>query len=120
MAICTVADVSALAPELSKLYLMDYQYQAAVAAIIPNVEADFLSIRNRPFDVDAAGGTVYPAGSTAIAVEMIRYRLGPGSRAGLASEKTDLLGESLSYDADLIAGYPRSIAGRIQRFMGVK
>jgi hypothetical protein len=120
MAIVTLAQVTALAPELAKAFATTDEYEAAVTAIIPSIEADYLLIRNRPFDEDAAGVTVYPAGATAVAVEMIRYRLGPGSRAGLASEKTDLLGESLSYDAALTGGYPQQIVGRIARYLGVK
>lgn len=56
--------------------------------LIPMIEGQILEHRNKDFDVDSDGNTVYPNGSEIIAIKMIGIQL-MGSFEGKKSEKLD-------------------------------
>ena len=87
-----------------------------ISALIPLVEEDYLAIRNKPFDTDDDGDTVYPSGAELAAIQMIGFRINLQKSQGVKSES---LGDhSVSY-ADIGGGaYPKSITNSIKRFVG--
>jgi len=87
-----------------------------ISALIPVVEDDYLAIRNKPFDVDAATGeSIYPAGSRMAAAEMISYKL-LTLRGKVGASYEMIGGYSMSLTTDLVAGYPKGIVSRVKRF----
>lgn len=87
---------------------------AMITLHIPVVEADFLRIRNKAFDVDESGNVVYPDNAVVVAAEMIRWRL--ESSPGYQSES---LGDRSYQKESQFKGYPRSIADMIDQYMRV-
>nr|WP_321265217.1 hypothetical protein [uncultured Sphaerochaeta sp.] len=86
-----------------------------IRALIIAVESDYLSIRNKPFDTDAEGNTVYPVGSMMTAAEMISYKIITlGGNVGMSYEMIG--GYSASFSTDLQFGYPRSTVKKIKRY----
>ena len=86
-----------------------------IAALIPVVEEDYLAIRNKPFDTDVDGLTVYPAGSLMTAAEMVSYKLATlGGKVGATWEAIG--GYSISLTVDLVQGYPKGTVSRIKRY----
>ncbi len=82
--------------------------------LIPLVEDDYLSIRNKPFDVDDNDDIVYPTGSESTAIKMINYQMTSGKAAGVKSERLDDF--SITYDTDA-GDYPRSVIGGIKTYV---
>ncbi len=81
-----------------------------IEALIPEIEADYLLIRNKPFD-----GDEYPPGSKLVAAEMLSYKLQSlESNVGTSSEKIG--GYSHSYDSSRTRGYPSYIVKKIRSF----
>lgn len=87
-----------------------------ITALIPEIEADFLSIRNAAFDASGAI-TLYPDGSELVASQMIGFHLDSLASAGF-SKKSESIG-SYSYTASDLdsSGYPKSITSRIKRYV---
>lgn len=99
-------------------------YDVKIDALIPKVEADYLLIRNVPFDTDEADNIVYPSGSDVTAVEMISFKIGQsGKKIGeagrvLTAESIDSYRASFANAMDkAVIGYPLSIVGNIERFI---
>ncbi len=90
---------------------------ALIEALIPIVEADYLLIRNRAFDLDG-DETVYPVGAEGVAIRMIGYHLNTQGQAGIASES--LSRHSISYQQGMGSGatalYPSMITAGIKRY----
>jgi hypothetical protein len=91
-----------------------------ITALIPMVEADYLLIRNKPFDLSTDGAIVYPLGSEMTAIRMIAYLLSlkeDGNMGeGVQSETISRYSVLYSDKASAFA-YPTNITGMIQRFM---
>ncbi len=103
---------------LSGIGIADTKLDAQIDALIPIVEDDYLAIRNAPFDVDAEGNTVYPAGARMAAAEMISYKI-LTLRGNVGSSYEMIGGYSISISTDLLHGYPRSTVQKIKRFPGM-
>lgn len=92
-----------------------------INALIPMVEADYLLIRNKPFDLDADGITViYPLGSEMTAIRMIAYLLSlkEDGNMGEGVQSETISRYSVLYsDKSAAFAYPTNITGMIQRFM---
>jgi hypothetical protein len=92
-----------------------------ITALIPMVEADYLLIRNKPFDLDTDGITViYPLGSEMTAIRMIAYLLSlkENGNMGEGVQSESISRYSVTYsDKSSEYGYPKSITGMIQRFV---
>jgi hypothetical protein len=88
-----------------------------VSALIPMVEQDYLIVRNKPFDVDDDGDTVYPDGAEYTAILMIEHCLlakpMQGTYGSVQSES--LARYSVTY-ASVDGMYPKNITGRIKRY----
>ncbi|GEM_PF-6892057 len=65
-------------------------------------ESDYLKIRGRAWDQDASGNPVYPDTAEKTAFEMAQFIV-----SGLVAKPED----------QPVLGYPRSIAGRIDRYL---
>ncbi len=91
---------------------------ALIIAMIPIVEEDYLAIRNKAFDLDDEGATVYPTGAEFTAIRMIGYKLNTLGQDGIASES--LSRHSISYQQGSGSGtaglYPASVIGAIKRY----
>ncbi|WP_320130255.1 hypothetical protein [uncultured Sphaerochaeta sp.] len=95
--------------------ITDNKIDAQINALILVVEDDYLSIRNKPFDTDANGDIIYPAGSKMAAAEMISYKI-LTLRGNVGSTYEMIGGYSISLSADLIKGYPKSTVQKIRRY----
>lgn len=93
---------------------------ALIDALIPQVEGDFLLIRNKAFDEDSNDEVEYPEGSELIAAQMIGYLLSAAGRSGLSSERIGDYAYTAQTGADMVMGYPKAIVGRIERYIGFK
>jgi len=88
-----------------------------IEALIPQVEADFLKIRNKAFDEDSNDDIEYPDGSELIASQMVGYHMDSSMKTG-GSKKSESIG-SYSYTRDSesgVLGYPKAITDRIERY----
>ncbi len=87
-----------------------------IDAKIPLVEDDYLRIRNKPWDQDENGDTVYPPGAGLTSALMVGYWL------DMEQGKTEVVSESLSRHnvtyKELEDGYPKGITKRIKRYVG--
>ncbi len=113
MAITTLENVKTLAGITS----VDYDRDDRIEALIPQVEEDYLSIRNHPFDTGSTGDIIYPNGAELTAVKMIQFHL--NEQVGVASES---LGDhTVSYDrggnSGTVGFYPGVITGRIKKYV---
>jgi len=88
---------------------------AAITALIPEVEKDYLAIRNKPFELDDDENIIYPSGAPVTAAKMVMYHLNSGRRTGFSSEK---LGDWAAVMEDTIGGYPRNVVSGITRYIG--
>ena len=90
-----------------------------INALIPIVEEDYLAIRNKAFDLDDLGETVYPTGSEGIAIRMVGYQLNTQGQAGVSSES--LSRHSITYQQSTGTGamamYPTMITAGIKRYV---
>lgn len=113
MAITTLEQVKAV------LDITGTDRNSVITALIPMVEEDYLSIRNKAFDTDDDGATVYPTGASMTAIRMIEYHLigkpMNGTAGTVASES--LSRYSVSY-ASLVKMYPDNIISGIKRYVG--
>lgn len=90
-----------------------------IEALIPEVEADFLLIRNREFEDDSNDDIVYPDGAALVASQMIGFLMSDMMKSG-GVVKSETIG-SYSWSADdLSAGYPKAITRRIKRYINAK
>ena len=109
MAIVTLKEVKTL------LGIADESKDTQISALIEPVEGHYLRIRNKPFDTDEEGKTVYPEGAALTVAQMIQFHLNTGKRTGIAGQS---LGDHSVTFKDAIQGYPREIVGGIRRFVG--
>lgn len=96
------------------LNISDNSQDSLITALIPMIEADYLSIREVPFDIDANDDIVYPDGAELTAIAMLGYRLNTISREGLAGESHPIY--SLTYHKGTLTGYPDNITRGIKRY----
>lgn len=112
MAITTLEQVKAV------LDITGTDKDSVITALIPMVEEDYLSLRNKAFDTDD-GVTIYPTGASMTAIRMIEYHLigkpMNGTAGTVASES--LSRYSVSY-ASLVKMYPDNIISGIKRYVG--
>lgn len=109
MAITTLANVKTV------LGLTGSSKDAQITALIPLVESQYLSIRNKAFDLSGVT-TVYPVGSEMTAIKMIGFLLQNVNAYGKQSES---LGDySVSYSEMGTNGYPVSITNEIKKYIG--
>lgn len=100
----------------SFLVINDTANDARIDLLIPRVEADYLSIRGKAFDLDTNGDTVYPEGSDSVASEMIGYLL--NKKYGVKIES--LADFHQTFEDATLFGYPKSIVGSIKRYLSFK
>ena len=94
---------------------------ALITLLIPQIEGDFLIIRNAPFDEDSNDDIVYPDNAELVAAQMIGYRISTlQNTSGLKSEKIGSYAYTNADSADLIKGYPKSIVASIERYMSTE
>ena len=105
------------------LQITDDTKDDLIEKLIPQVEADFLLIRNREFEDDSNDDLVYPDNAELVASQMIGYMLTEQAQTGnyLSSERI----RSYSYsantgEANFQLGYPKNIIKRIKRYVGVQ
>ena len=88
-----------------------------IEALIPEVEADYLKIRNKALELDDDDATVYPGGYKLAVIRMIRFLLDEANRdTSLSSENVD--GRSGVGEFRTQYGYPVKIIAGIKRFHG--
>lgn len=91
-----------------------------ITALIPLVEDDYLSIRNKDFDKDEHGNTIYPSGSEMTAIRMIGYLMERKENnnlgEGIKSETISRYSVTYSGDNSTQFGYPKGLVGSIKRF----
>ena len=122
MAITTLSAVK------TYLGIGDTTYDDKINLLIPLVEADYLKIRNIPWDTDSEGVTVYPTGSDVTSAEMIGYKLATTGQNWTKDYGKTVVSESL--DAHSISygtgtgpggnmkyGYPKDVISSIQTFI---
>lgn len=112
MAITTLGTVKAV------LDITGSEKDAQIEALIPIVEEDYLSIRNKAFDIDDEGATVYPARAEMTAIRMIEYHIigkPINGTAGMVASES-LSRYSVSYTS-LSKAYPDTIIESIKRFV---
>ncbi len=112
MAITTLARVK------TYLGLTNTTKDALITMLIPLVEADYLRIRNKAFDLDDDDDIVYPTGSELTAIKMVAYHLmdaeeNDGVSSAIKSES--LSRHSITYN-ELKDSYPPGIIGSIRTF----
>ena len=88
-----------------------------IEALIPEVEADYLKIRNKALLLDDNDATVYPGGYKLTVIRMIRFLLDEANRdTSLSSEQVD--GRSGVGEFRTQFGYPEKVIGGIKRYSG--
>jgi len=102
------------------LGISDASKDALITLYIPKVEADYLNIRNKAFDLDTDGITIiYPSGSDITASQMIGYQIAVIEEDGRQLSSESDLSYSVSYNntsTSISFGYPNSIIQSIERF----
>lgn len=94
-----------------------------IRALIPQVEADYLLIRNRAFEDDSNDELVYPDNAELVAAQMIGYLLTEQAKSGafLSSERVRSYSYSINNGQDSFKhGYPVNIVRKIKRYVGVQ
>lgn len=107
---------------------------ARIATLIPIVEDDYLTIRNKAFETDDEGAIVYPDNSETVAAEMVMYKIqsmqkvSVDSDGNISSDKeakseswgdhSISYGDSLVFSQELKFNYPKNIVNRIVRYAG--
>lgn len=100
--------------------LTDDSLDSMIDILIPVVEADYLTVRGTPFDLDEESLIVYPSGSMLTAKLMLDWLLSPESGKALGSGlKSETIGKySMNLqEIDEATGYPKAIIGRIQQYI---
>ncbi len=96
----------------------DVEKSSLISALIPLVEDDYLSIRNKPFGIDSDGQTIYPAGSEMTAIKMIAHLMSGIENnnlgGGVKAESISRYSVTYGTDGD---GYPADIRKMIKRFV---
>lgn len=104
-----------------KMYmgLTDSTNDRLISFLIPRVEEDYLHIRNCPFDEDS-DGIIYPDGAEMTAIQMVGFLMLDVNRKSAGGISSESVG-SYSYTKDnlthYINGYPKSIVGKIKRYV---
>lgn len=97
-------------------WTQDQTEDKRIDLFIRRAEQDYLKIRGRAFDLDEDDDIIYPDGADLVAAEMVCYLLGVYEGRGTDSEGA--AGMSKSYEKK-IAGYPVSVVGQIDKYVGV-
>lgn len=101
------------------LQITDTLKDDLIDALIPQVEADYLLIRNRAFDKDSNDEIEYPDNAELVAAQMIGFLISDIARSGGAF-KSESIGKYSYTVADMVAGYPKTITSRIDKYVGSK
>jgi len=115
----TLGEVTTGAPDIRELFEDETVYENVITPLLGAVEADYLTIRNKPFDV-VDGEPILPDGAKSVLLDMLRFRVATNPTIAIDSETSTLLGDGVAYSRNLITGYPAAIVGRIKRFIGAK
>lgn len=107
MAITTLQKVKTI------LQLPDNSKDDLITELIPFVEEDYEVLQKKPFTADESGNKIYPTGAELIAIRMIEYQMS-NRPSGVISETISRY--SVSYE-DAEKGYPKSIIGKIKRYV---
>jgi hypothetical protein len=103
------------------LQISDTSKDTLIDSLIPQVEADFLIIRNKAFDEDSNDVIEYPDNCELVASQMIGFHMTSMAQSGGAFQSESI--GSYSYTAkgseDNILGYPKQIVSRIERYVGL-
>lgn len=114
MAIITLAKAKTF------LQISDTTKDTLITALIPQIEADYLLIRNAAFDVDDDDATVYPDGSELTAAQMIGFNMSSSIANGGGFKSESIGSYSYTMNEARSIGYPDNIVKRITRFIGSK
>jgi hypothetical protein len=105
----------------SYLGITDDTQAAVIESLIILAEEDYLNIRNKPWDTDAEGNTIYPPGSDVVVAQMIGYKLNNKDGDGRLVSSESIGSYSVSYgDATgqgNTFGYPKGVVGSIKRYI---
>ena len=77
-------------------------------------EADYLDIRGSGWPLDSIGNEIYPSGSDVTISEMVGYKLSRRKSLGIESERLADYSYTTEYTQ---AGYPKSITGKIKKYL---
>lgn len=113
MAIITLAKAKTL------LQITDTLKDDLIDALIPQVEADYLLIRNRAFDEDSNDEIDYPDNAELVAAQMIGFLMTDMAKSGGAF-KSESIGKYSYTSSEMVAGYPKTITSRIDKYVGSK
>ena len=113
MAIITRAKAKTL------LQITDTLKDDLIDALIPQVEADYLLIRNRAFDEDSNDDIDYPDNAELVAAQMIGFLMTDMAKSGGAF-KSESIGKYSYTSSEMVAGYPKTITSRIDKYVGSK
>ena len=104
----------ALAAEVTRLLQLTGTDEevSLINMLIPEIEGDYKRIRNKEFDIDLEGNSVYPEGSKLTAALMAGFIL--SKQYGIQSQTISKYSQSNETTA---LGYPKSITDRIQKFI---
>lgn len=98
------------------LQITDTTRDTLIEELIPQVEADFLLIRNIPFDEDS-NGEIYPDGSELVAAQMIGFHLSSFMASGGTYRSESIGSYSYSVGDSGSLGYPKAITSRIKKYV---
>ena len=113
----TYGNTYILVDESGGVYTWDQEStdDVEIGRYMKRAEQDYRKIRGKEFDIED-DVTIYPDGADLVAAEMILYLMGITEGRG---KDSDSLGDrSQSYEKK-IAGYPVSIVGQIDRYVGI-
>lgn len=111
---------------ITKRYLQitSTAYDTLIDQLIPQVEHDFINIRNKEFDEDSNDIVDYPDGSELIVAQMIGYKMSMfanrGAGSGMQSESIGDYSYSRRSSKEFLKGYPREIVSGIERFVKLR
>ena len=96
------------------LAITDTNMDDRISALIPMVEAHYLNIRRKPWDLDESGNIVYPIGAEFTAIQMISYNLKMLRKQHLSSESLGDYSESFIVPT---SAYPQAIMCTIKQYI---
>lgn len=100
----------------SYLGITDNSTDVIIDALIKATTAEYLDIRNAPWDEDENGNYIYPDGSDCTISEMVGYRLSTRKNSGKNVTSESIDSYSVSFDSRTFGGYPSTITGMIKKF----
>jgi hypothetical protein len=103
------------------LQISDTTKDALIDALIPQVEGDFLLIRNKAFDEDSNDVTEYPDNAELVAALMIGFHINQLKNVGMDAESLGDYSYAKTNQAQFGSfGYPKSITSMIKKYIGVQ